>query len=216
MQIDQGSILQQTQSNSEKEQSIIQTLLEQQNEQDHIQIQQSIQHPTLIQQDDIQNLKIRYSNQSKHLWIKLNQTRTEAKNVLQDLAFALCEPSIPNNSIVQFTFKTGEFAGVIIGICEQKNFNCCTISPQDAYLLNDNGQASLNFDEDDESEQIKSEFEWGCNEIINVQVDTKIGKMKWIKVRTQESYIVDIDPTKCYFPFVGLNMQSSIQILDQT
>ncbi|CAD8201631.1 unnamed protein product [Paramecium octaurelia] len=212
MQIDEGSILQQTQSNSEKPQQIIPTL----QEQCHSQIQQNLQHQINIQYDDIQNLKIRFSNQSKHQWIKLNQTRTEAKNVLQDLAFVLCEPSIPNKSIVQFTFKTCQYGGVIIGICEQKNFNCSTISTEDTYLLNDNGQASLNFDVDEESEQIKSGFEWGCNEIINVQVDTKIGKMRWIKARTQESYIVDTDSTKCYFPFVGLNIQSSIQILDQT
>ena len=36
---------------------------------------------------------------------------------------------------------------------------------------------------------MKNVFDWGANDIIQVEVDTKIGKIKWTNLSTNESHV---------------------------
>ncbi|CAD8214407.1 unnamed protein product [Paramecium octaurelia] len=133
--------------------------------------------------------------------------------------FCICEQMIPKFGITKFAFQVIEKSGWLffgIGIREiikQKGFGSNYRLNCGVYLIAHDGNVFS--DHDSQIGGQRRSFQFGQNDSIIVEVNMDLKKIKWIKLQSNESCMIDVDTSKELYPCALLYPISKIRILNE-
>ncbi|CAD8155550.1 unnamed protein product [Paramecium pentaurelia] len=148
--------------------------------------------------EDVNPLKIYFSNINKHPKLKISQDgQIVIDSSLGSKKFIACDPAIPSQGIHQFTFLINQFGAVYIGICildkiniEKYYLDIWSKINHGTYLLCNDGFVFSNHSQQENKVETHLKFQY--NDKITVEVNQEAKTITWKKLGTNEIFVLNI------------------------